>query len=1841
MPASGSSAMPADPRLLFALGALPAAWAMFCAIADLFSVVALGTATASEGVGYAPTSTSTSTDPQSEPLLQASTTATIPTRQEQSPFVTLLHPSKGRRLNPRWKILDSSISVLLVIQCLVSFFALGSIVAGVGEKENDFKFIDAVVEGFWSFTWLVSLGWLNLIVTRFPRDSHLGRGFLALYILSLLSRFFQTRIQSESEQPPSSPIDRIDMFYILLPVISGTILVPILTLEIVQRYWQATILPRIRNTTGRKQRAAMGLGANATTIDVDEDDKFGSNESLGGDHHDNPDDESSSRFVREKSREHEATWFSRITFSWIDPLMFRGYQIPLESEEVWDVAEEDKTGNVLERYLPIKKTSKSLFFALTTFFKWRIIGVILGAALNCALGFASPFFLYRIVSFLNKPPTTRNPNEGYMLLLGLLFALLCRSCLEGGLFYEARRTAIRVRSTLVSEIYGKALRRAAGVVKTKEGGPGFFDRPEQKANMGKIVSLMSSDASRIYAFSSFAHMPLVAMPMSAIISTTALFYLLGPSALAGLTMIMLTGPLTTLIGTYMIKEQLALATATDSRTQVMNETLQGIRIIKYFAWEEEFAKKIIEARENELNKIRRLWGYYLGFFTTAFGGSVLVTFVSFFFYCVVAGHKLDAATAFTSLNLLHLVSGSLNALPMIGMQVMRTKVALDRIADFLDEDELEKYDGESIKFSEKAKAAKEAKQAKSRKSNVNETTPLLASEGSSSSAVVNVDEEEKVVLPNGFIRPLIGFFKGEFIYYGSENAVKNAKAAGAAGGVVESGATSVAGTPDISGRGGSGSGGGKGGKLSKLIGPIKSIFAKKKAAVGGGEGGDAKKPTGATQQQQSDDQVPFELRNLTLEIPESKLTVVVGPTGSGKTSLLLSLLGEMKRIKGFGFFPDPRLMNPSVAYVAQSAFLLNASIRENILFGRAFDDRRYREVVEACALVRDLEILEGGDLTEIGEKGVNLSGGQKQRISLARAAYSPASIILLDDCLSAVDAPTARHLLRKCILGPLMTGRTRILVTHAANLVLPHADYVVAMKNGEIEGCGTLREVLDNPQLDIGPMQREDIKDDIETAVPTTSEGKAASEKAKMEKDAKTLKGISKKGTKIVSDEERSRGSVKFSVYLTYFAAMGGIAIFGLYLLGYILNYMMNFAGDYWVKVWSDSAGPAKSMAVFSQQHSLREQSISSISSVAMTLIALPPIASLGQTISPISNFAALYPAVANATSEAMYTTSNFYATNSTVPPQDGVEFSPLYFIGIYALITFSSLAFGMVVQLVGFYLYLVASRSLHNRLLNSILGAPMKFFEKTPVGRLLNRFTKDISSIDTECGDTIADFVRLIVQFIVNLVIIGSVAPSSFMMIPIVFFCYYWVATMYLSTSRELKRLESVSNSPIYAQFSETLMGVSTIRAYGAEQRFIKIVDRNNRNTFYLWTANRWLNLRCEWLSAFFSTFVGFSIVSSGISAGWAGLTLTYAFEITSALTYIIRNHANMDMAMNSVERVEEYISIEQEPPAIVENYRPPEGWPSKGAIQVKDLTVRYGVDQPAVLKGLTFDVRAGEKIGVVGRTGAGKSTLTLAFFRILENIEGSAVIDGVDLFKLGVRDLRSRLTIIPQDPVLFEGTIRFNLDPVGKHTDEQLWDAVKAVGLLESMQTRSASSSNLLALAANAAAAASSSSSAPAGGASLEIQDVGDVNKPATPAEGATSSLTLDSAVTESGNNFSQGQRQLICMARALLRNTKVFFLDEATASVDEAADTHIQKTIRNAFKDGTVITIAHRLKTIIDYDRVLVLDHGEIVEFDEPYRLLHEHQERGMFKRMCEESGEYQELVAAAKSKHHLKP
>uniref|UniRef100_A0A663DTZ5 ATP binding cassette subfamily C member 2 n=1 Tax=Aquila chrysaetos chrysaetos TaxID=223781 RepID=A0A663DTZ5_AQUCH len=836
---------------------------------------------------------------------------------------------------------------------------------------------------------------------------------------------------------------------------------------------------------------------------------------------------------------------------------------------------------------------------------------------------------------------------------------------------------------------------------------------------------------------------------------------------------------------------------------------------------------------------------------------------------------------------------------------------------------------------------------------------------------------------------------------------------------------------------------------------------------------------------------------VTLDIAPGSLVAVVGAVGSGKSSLVSAMLGEMESIKGH------INIQGSLAYVPQQAWIQNATLKDNILFGSELDEARYQQVIRACALLPDLELLPAGDQTEIGEKGINLSGGQKQRVSLARAVYSNADIYVLDDPLSAVDAHVGKYLFEH-VLGPkgLLQKKTRILVTHSISF-LPQVDNIVVLVAGAVSEHGSYSTLLANRGafaqfLNLYGSQEEDASEKNTTGTGNTT-------------GLQQLEGPSLCGGGVQSQvgtrPELSALSpgpciVKFSMYLRYLHAVGLWYSFWV-AMGYVGQYVAFVGTNLWLSAWTDDAQHYLNQTYPTEQRDLR-----------------------------IGVFGAL-----------------------------GVSQGESLFL-LFATILSARGA-------------MRASRVMHQQLLSNILRVPMSFFDTTPTGRIVNRFAKDIFTIDETIPMSFRSWLSCFMAIISTLLMISLATPFfTLVIIPLSIF-YYFVLRFYVSTSRQLRRLDSVTRSPIYSHFGETVSGLSVIRAFGHQERFLQqnesTMDINQKSVYSWIVSNRWLAIRLEFVGSlvvFFSALL--AVISKGtLEGGIVGLSVSSALNVTQTLNWLVRTSSELETNIVAVERVHEYTKVKNEAPWVTEK-RPPHGWPSKGEIQFVDYKVRYRPELELVLQGITCNIRSTEKVGVVGRTGAGKSSLTNCLFRVLEAAGGTIIIDEVDIATIGLHDLRQNLTIIPQDPVLFTGTLRMNLDPFDQYTDEEVWKALELAHLKS------------------------------------YVQDL---------PEG------LLHLVSEAGENLSVGQRQLVCLARALLRKAKILILDEATAAVDLETDHLIQTTIRSEFVDCTVLTIAHRLHTIMDSNRVMVLQAGRIVEYDSPEELLKKH---GVFSAMAKDAG-----------------
>ncbi|XP_040938571.1 ABC transporter C family member 12 isoform X2 [Gossypium hirsutum] len=789
------------------------------------------------------------------------------------------------------------------------------------------------------------------------------------------------------------------------------------------------------------------------------------------------------------------------------------------------------------------------------------------------------------------------------------------------------------------------------------------------------------------------------------------------------------------------------------------------------------------------------------------------------------------------------------------------------------------------------------------------------------------------------------------------------------------------------------------------------------------------------------------------------------------------------------------IIRGTVAYVPQVSWIFNATVRDNILFGSSFQLERYWKTIDVTALQQDLHILPDHDLTEIGERGVNISGGQKQRVSMARAVYSYSDVYIFDDPLSALDAHVAEQVFNRCIKEELQ-GKTRILVTNQLHF-LPHVDYILLISNGVIKEEGTFEEVSRKGRIFQKLMEN--------AGKMEKREGKGDGRYIDMEKlEPNSNKMVENEINDILKDANAAKRRKGMKAILVKQEERET----GLVSWNVVMGYK-DAMGGLWVV-----------MILFTFYFSTEVLRILS----SMWL--------------------------------------RFWTDRSA-----SKSYKPEFYILIYALLGFSQVtvtltnSFWLITSSLG------AARRLHDMMLNSILRAPMLFFQTNPIGRVINRFSRDLGDIDCNVATSMDMFLNQLWQLLSTFTLISIVSIFSFWAIMPLLILFYAAYLFYQSTSREVKRLDSITSSPVYAQFREAFDGFSSIRAYRAYDRIANVIgrsmDNNIRFTLANISSNHWLAIRLEtlggliiWLTATIAVLQNGRAENKAAFASTVGLLLSYTLNITRLLSGVLRQASKAENRLNAVERVGTYINLPPEAPDIIESHRPPPGWPSSGSIQFEDVVLRYRPELPPVLCGLSFIISPSEKLGIVGRTGAGKSSVLNALFRIVELEKGRILIDGCILARFGLTDVRKVLSIIPQSPVLFSGTVRLNLDPFNEHNDDDLWEALERAHLKDVI---------------------------------------------------LRNSFRLDAEVLEGGENFSVGQRQLLCLARALLRRSKILVLDEATAAVDVKTDAFIQKTIREEFKSCTMLIIAHRLNTIIDCDRILVLDAGQVLEHKTPKELL----------------------------------
>uniref|UniRef100_A0A3B4WXX9 ABC-type glutathione-S-conjugate transporter n=1 Tax=Seriola lalandi dorsalis TaxID=1841481 RepID=A0A3B4WXX9_SERLL len=1256
--------------------------------------------------------------------------------------------------------------------------------------------------------------------------------------------------------------------------------------------------------------------------------------------------------------EEDASFLSKFFFFWFSGLVVQGYRRPLQAEDLWSLRDQDSSIQIMmdlekfwtqncKKLQPTEKTQllkkdrkgqvSSLFLihALGRSFGLYFLCGTLCLLLHDAFMFAVPQVLSALLDFMqDKEAATW---KGF-LFTSLLFLLSClQSLLHHHYMFNCFTVGMRLKTAVSGLVYRKSLVMSSAA--------------RQQCTLGETINLVSTDTQKLMDFVVYFNSIWIA-PIEITLCFYFLWQLLGVSALAGITAVVLIFPLNGVIAKVRSKLQEAQMKFMDDRIKLMNEILSGVKILKFYAWEEAFLRRVGVLRDGELNALKESQILYSVSLASFNSSPFLVALSVFGVFVLMDEHNvLDAQKIFVSVALINILKTPLSQLPFAMSTTMQAIVSLRRLTNFLCQDEL--------------------------KSDNVERLP-------------HTSDGDGVVIEGGFF------------------------------------------------------------SWSHDCSPC--------------------------------------LQRINMKAKTGTLVAVVGHIGSGKSSLLSAMLGEMERRRG------SVSIKGSVAYVPQQAWIQNASLKDNVLFGGERKQSWYHRVLEACALLPDLDLLPAGDCTEIGEKGLNLSGGQKQRVSLARAVYRKSDVYLLDDPLSAVDAHVGQHIFDR-VIGPrgLLKDKTRVLVTHGLSF-LSKADLVLVMEDGQISEMGSYMELMDR-------------KGAFAKLIQTFS-GNQHRESATL-RSRKSVSRLSVTDFSIdLSQEQLIREcvrltefflccQVKLQMYREYFRTISLTFIMTIIFLC-AFQQTASLAYNYWLSLWADEVPVNGTQS----NHELK----------------LCVFAALGFT-----------------QGMAMFGTT-------------------------------------LAIALGG----IVASRHLHADLLHNVLHSPMSFFEVTPSGNLLNRFSKEMDAIDCMIPDGLKMMLGYLFKLLEICIIVLLATPITGLVLLPLTCVYIFIQCFYVASSCQLRRLEAVSRSPIYSHFNETVQGTAVIRAFGKQQHFIlqanRHIDKNQEAYFPRFIATRWLAVNLEFLGNLLVLATAILSVRNRdvLSPGIVGLAVSHSLQVTGILSWIVRSWTDVENNIVSVERVKEYDNTPKEAAWTFEGCVLPASWPATGTIQFEDYGLQYRKGLGWALKDISINIQNREKVGIVGRTGAGKSSLTLGIFRILESAKGRIVIDGIDIAQIGLHDLRSRITIIPQDPVLFSGSLRMNLDPFDLCSDEALWKVLELAHL--------------------------------------------DSFVSALPQK-------LNHQCCEGGENLSLGQRQLLCLARALLRNTRILVLDEATAAVDLKTDQLIQSTIRTQFDHCTVITIAHRLNTIMDYTRVIVMDQGSIAEMDSPSQLI---RLQGHFYQMCLEAG-----------------
>ncbi|GAQ87187.1 ATP-binding cassette transporter subfamily C [Klebsormidium nitens] len=1350
------------------------------------------------------------------------------------------------------------------------------------------------------------------------------------------------------------------------------------------------------------------------------------------------------------------------------------------------------------------------------------------------------YVLKGLVNLVSKKHQDINLGWGIFLVIAMFLTSVVQSLTQHHCFTGSQRVGMKIRSAVSMAVFDKLLVMRSVAL----GG----------TTSGEMMNLLTNDTQKLLECATYFHFVWHGVVEMIVVCIFAVIEA-GPAALGGVAIIVLINPIQAWMASVIGKIRNRAVKLTDARVRLVSEVLTGVRVVKYNGWSGSFLARIQGLRSKEMAQISHAG--YLRSATSTIKDTItpLASLVTFWIYVSVHGGALRPAVTFATLAFFSILVRVFSLLPTGVQFFAESLVAIRRLDSFL------ALPNGNDKYSSDRSLQASAS---------NPDAAAVLSNGTFSWSLISTTPLPGTSHDSGTPRPSFsGTPKDSGPSFSEQRSLRGAQGPGMRLQLSHSLGTQK--------------------KIASLIseGPV--------------------------------------LRAVEFALRRGELVAITGAVGAGKSSLLQAIMGEMECLDGAFWKSEP------AAYCPQQPWILNDTIRNNITFGEPYDASRYAAVTHACALDHDIANLPGGHETEIGERGVTLSGGQKARLSLARALYSRAQLLLLDDPLSAVDVPTGRHLTQHALTGPLAQGRARLLVTHQRRC-LSACDRVMLMEGGtlrlveseeELRSIGAVDDDLEGIEEEPIHTSEERVEGHLDSgrSISGGGAGSAASERGgsapvlgerRLDESAGSVaeaRGglLQDRGAANLHSERKSASAVaeeRGGQVPLDLAAVGGV--------------------DENAEAEAQALTSASGGSVTSAEVGTVGRDVTKADGVAPLVHGEGTSGAKGQQNGVKQGWKSgqtvvkedrVEGVVTRETVKSYISAGGGYLMFATVMIvfliAQGVRVMGDWWLAAWTDQTYqlsaqqfmaSYLAFvvgGFLLALVRAFLFtffaLNAAAGLHDNMATHILRAPQVFFDQNPVGRILNRFGKDQSLVDEFLPSTAQVTLELLCSCLGSVIIIGVLVPWFLLVLPPLIITFRYLQRMYVSVSREVKRLEGTTRSPVFALFGAALQGVDSVRAYCAQERFKALfealIDVNHRCYILFVHGSRWLGVRLDLLAALCVTVAAACvlILRNHIAAGIAGVVLVQSLQLTGLFQYGVRQAAETENFFTSVERISAYTVVEDEEeraPSQTAPVIPDKSWPQDGVIEFRDVTMAYRTDLPPVLRGLSFKVNGREKVGVLGRTGAGKSSLVSNLFRMVynESCGGEILIDGIDIRTVPLDLLRSKMSIIPQDPVLFEGTVRQNLDPFSVHSDEELLAALDRAHLKTGVA------------------------------ALVQLK------------KGATEESILKAPVVENGNNFSVGQRQLLCLARALLRNSRVVVMDEATAAVDHDTDQLIQAAVRDVFDNCTVLTIAHRLETIIDCDRVLVLAKGQLAEFDTPVNLLRSatREQTGIFAGMVAQTG-----------------